>query len=151
MSKDRLVELFDSVEGVGLATEIVLSEYEVWINSQYDLPDYREVRRFFEEKDCSGLVSIVEFLEKNPKCTQVGSGSIDLSGVSEETFSVQRSRTLSRIRIGFCEIGVTPLMWLIFLSRGFDRIPNDLWEGFDSIIAQLVSPITSSSPLGEEF
>lgn len=130
--------LFDSNGRPGLITILVRVEWERDSSPVLDLNDLRD---FWSKSDCPAAAALLDFLEQNPGCVQMGSGAIDINGVTKGAFSPEKALLLQELYMGIPRLNITALEWFVFLQRAFPRVPTELRPHLNNFFAELVQMI----------
>lgn len=138
--------LFDTNFVPGLLQTIVLEEH-ARDSEITEGPD--EVGRFFESAGCPSVAQLITRLEqkrsKGIALTCIGSGSIDLNRIVDDPESCNVETAFSsekgfqELYFGIKRLSINPVEWLVYLARGFDRVPVELRPTFDSVVQDLVA------------
>lgn len=122
---------FNSNGRPGVLESIVRAEHEkVWDVTV----DMAGLLRTYAEFNCPNVVKFAEFLAiHGDKIKEVGSGSIDLSGVTQDEFSIVGALSLQELYIGSSDGKITPLQWLRYLANGLPGLPPEQIQAFDDI------------------
>lgn len=123
---------FEGSHGRGLINEIVWSEYEKERVSELDTQKLAEL---FSSFKCDGIVKFIDTINVPSErgLTECGSHSIDFYGVTKGAFSFENAMSLVGLMIGSQKKKVTPLEWLSYLARGFDRLSEIQRSGFNDV------------------
>jgi len=103
-------------------------------------PNFEKLRKFYEDFQCHGVVSFIDYLAHptNKELLCIGSSTIDFDGVlkneltEEEAFVAIWFKTY-KLHIGSHDGSVTPLQWLEKLSIVFEKISPIARDRFDSV------------------
>lgn len=144
---DEMRLAFDGSHGVGLISNIVLSEYE---KDKVTTVKHQELVNFFSTAGFLGVVELLKtfpFLD-NSKNYEFGSHAIDLYDVASGPFSIENAMTMVCLKIGNKRNGISPSSWMLYLMRGFDRLSPIQKIGFDGVctdFAKMNQAITSGN------
>ncbi len=139
----RVRPAFNSNGRLGILESLVRTARERCTNIQVDVP---ALKIKYAKLGCTGVVGLIEFLfHEGEGLTEVGSGSIDLNGVTQESFSLESALELQELYIGNPRIGMTPLQWLAYLAEGIDEVIPEQVECFDEICKELTKISSSVS------
>ncbi len=91
----------------------------------------------YKKLECFGVVKLIECLviEKRKGLRQIGSSSIDFSGVTNGEFSIEAAMLLQELYIGNPKLGIEPLNWLFYLSEGVGKLIPEQIKAFDEVCA----------------
>lgn len=123
---------FEGQHGRGLINEIVWTEYEKEHISKLDIKDLID---FFSSFKCGGVVRLINTINfPNEKgIFEFGSHCIDFYGVTKGAFSFENAGSLVGITIGSLKMQITPIEWLSYLTKGFDRLSKIQQSGFNDV------------------
>lgn len=123
---------FEGTHGRGLINEIVWSEYEKERVSELDA---QKLADFFSSLKCNGVVKFIDTINvpHEKGLFECGSHSIDFYGVTKGAFSFENAMSFVSLMIGSRKKQVTPLEWLSYLARGFDRLSEVQRSGFNDV------------------
>lgn len=155
---EEIVLAFEGTHGKGLIDEIVFSEQK---KEALSVIDPKSLEKFFSDLGWSGIAEMIHFIAEAPKeksIAEIGSHCIDFYGITKGPFSFQNARLFVGITIGSKKKGISPLEWLTYLARGFDRLSklqksgfNDFCKDIAKIEAQIASGSGVRSFTAEEF
>lgn len=121
---------FEGPHGRGLINEIVWSEYEKERISETNAQNLSDL---FSSLKCEGVVRFINTVNvpSEKGLFEWGSHSIDFYGVTKGAFSFENAMSLVGLMVGNRKKKVTPLEWLSYLARGFDRLSEIQRSGFN--------------------
>ncbi len=142
--------LFDSNYVPGMVTKLVLRRLEEQPGATFD-PD--RVADRFTELQCHGLAKLTEYLAEHPNLKEIGTGSIDLEGVTHGPVTLEALSRLQELYIGIPKRDVSPVTWLGYLADGMEEIPLDLRPILDAIANELahISTKTRVGTVSDSF
>lgn len=126
--------LFDSNFVPGLLQRIVLEEHS---KSPQVVEDVETVKSVYAEAGCHNVVLLIQHLAAKDAdgmgVAVIGSGSIDIAGLINETSSLGDALQLQELYLGIAVLSIDPVEWLTYLARGLDRVPPELYPAFDLV------------------
>lgn len=123
---------FEGTHGCGLINGIVFSEYEkervIEVNPQ-------KLAKFFSSFKCGGVARLINSISIPDEIMrdEFGSHSIDFYGVTKGPFSFENAMSLVGITMGSRKKQISPLEWLSYLAKGFDRLSDIQKSGFNDV------------------
>ena len=125
---------FNSNGRSGILEMIVLARKE---RAALAIVDISNLKKKYADLGCVGAVALIEVLsskKETPK--EIGSGSIDFTGVTQGPFSIEGAMSLQELYIGGRRTGTTPLIWLAYLAEGIHGVMPLQRKAFDEICAE---------------
>lgn len=135
--------------GQGLLSKIVFSEHE---RQKITAVDTGLLKETFSSFNCSGIVHLIDTIDtpREAEMTEFGSHCIDFLGVVDGPFSFENAMSLVGIMIGSHRKKISPLEWLSYLAKGFDRLSEIQKEGFD-VLCEDFAKLNETLASGEGF
>ncbi len=97
---------------------------------------------FYHSRECSEAAKLIDYIVSVPGLSQIGSGTVDVGRIlglpPEENFY-----NLHELYVGRMNPEIPPLIWLSYLARGFDEIPQPLHPVFDGYCGAIVSMVNA--------
>ncbi len=127
----RIRPAFNSNGKPGILESIVRTGRE---RKQNVTVDVEKLRSIYGELGCASVVRLIEFLASDKGGIQeLGSGSIDLAGATQEPFSIEGAMSLQELYIGNPRTNLSPLQWLMYLAEGIQAVVPEQRKVFDEI------------------
>ena len=138
----RIRPAFNSNGRIGAFEGIVRTGHEKTREVRVDLP---KLKRIYTGAQCLNVANLVEYLATNGAgVREIGSGSIDLAGVSKGEFSMEDALSLQELYIGNPHRNITPLQWLTYLADGLSNLLPEQVRVFDEICGDLYLMATAA-------
>ena len=132
--------LFDSNWVPGLLETLVREE---WNKNPNVVVEVEQMFQIYLSKNCTKIVKLVEHLisceKRNCMPIVIGSGSIDLNGVTEKKPTLTAMLSLQEIYIGSRARSISPLQWLWYLAQRLEEVPDHLLPTFDMVCGSFVA------------
>lgn len=131
---DEMRLAFDGSHGTGVISNVVLSEHEKDKNA---IVNHQELVNFFSSAGCLGVIELLKtfpFLDDS-KNYELSSHTIDLYDVASGPFSIENAMTMVCLKIGNKRKRVSPSLWMLYLTRGFDQLSSLQKIAFDEVCA----------------
>lgn len=133
---DSLPEmLFDTEHEYGAISTLVLLEHDNEENKNFDL---ESAKLRFIAADCPNAASVLDWAIHNVDHERFGLGTIYESDLVEEMPKDRENSDLGMLYFGNPDFDISPVSWLVFLSRRVHELSIDDRARFDMVCSDVM-------------
>lgn len=127
--------LFDTEHEYGAISTLVLLEHDNEDNKNFDL---ESAKLRFIAADCPNAASVLDWAMHNVDHEHFGLGTIFESDLVEELPKGREDAELGMLYFGNPDFDISPVSWLVLLSRRVHELSNDDRARFDMVCGDVM-------------